>query len=202
MGWKTTSGTLAANAGASGLVEWSAGDGLAASDLNANHADGQTPAIYGLPSGILAGGACSADALAVTIPSGTYYLARNVWYADGNAVVNVSDEATTYIWGCADGELRTTSSATPPTGYDERTACILCRAVATGGAASVDLSVQQHARRTIGHAVYEGSGAWSATPDVIASGAVAVVPDAHQIRLMDTLTALGTLVVYGKAVVL
>lgn len=43
MGWKTISGTLAANAGASGLIEWSAGDGLAASDINANYADGQTP---------------------------------------------------------------------------------------------------------------------------------------------------------------
>lgn len=150
---------------------------------------------------MLAGGACTADGLVITVPSGTHYLARNVWYADGNAVVSVPDEATTYIWGCADGETRITSSTTPPTGYDERTACILCRVVATSGVATVDLSVQQRARRTIGHQVFEGSGAWAPTPDVIASGGVAHVPDGHQIRLMDALTVYGELVVFGKAAV-
>lgn len=201
MGWKTISGTIAANAGASGLIEWSAGDGLAASDINANHADGQTPVMYGMPTGVLSGGICTADALVVTVPIGTHYLARNVWYSDGNATVSVPDEATTYIWGCADGELRTTANTTPPTGYDERTACILCRVVATSGVATVDLSVQQRARRTIGHQVFEGSGAWAPTPDVIASGGVAHVPDGHQISLMDSLTVYGDLTAYGKAAV-
>lgn len=197
MGWKTISGTIAANAGASGLIEWSAGDGLAASDINANYADGQAPFMYGLPSGVLSGGACTAVGLVVTVPTATHYLARNVWYADGNAVVSVSDEATTYIWGCADGELRTTANTTPPTGYDERTSCILCRVVATGGVAAVDMSVQQRARHTVGHQVFEGSGSWAPTPDVIVRGAVAHVPDGHQMQLMDALTVYGELVTYG-----
>lgn len=202
MGWKTISGTIAANAGASGLIEWSAGDGLAASDINANHADGQTPVMYGMPTGVLSGGICTADALVVTVPIGTHYLARNVWYSDGNATVSVSDEATTYIWGCADGELRTTANTTPPTGYDERTSCILCRVVATGGVAAVDMSVQQRARHTVGHQVFEGSGSWAPTPDVIGPGGIAHVPDGHQLALMDNLTCYGELTVYGMLRVL
>lgn len=201
MAWKTLGGTAAGAAGASGLVEWVAGDSLEHDVLNANMGDVQTPAQYGMPSGVLAGGVCTAAALAVTVPSGTTYYARNIWAADGNAVVSVTDESTTYIWGCADGVLRSTSSATPPSGWDERTACILCRAVATGGVATVDLSVQQRARRTVGHQVFEGSGAWAPTPDVIVSGGVAHVPDGHQIRLMDALTVYGELVVFGKAAV-
>jgi len=197
MGWETISETPAASVGPSGLVEWSAGESLSADDLNNNLADNQGVALWGMPSGVLAGGTCTAAGLAVTVPTGTMYLARNIWIADGNATVNVSDEATTYIWGCSDGELRTTSSTTPPNGYDERTACILCKVVSTGGVATVDLSAQQHGRRTIGHRVYEGSGVWAPTPDVIPDGGEAYVPDGHQIALMDSLSVLGGLTVYG-----
>lgn len=82
------------------------------------------------------------------------------------------------------------------------TACILCKVVATGGVATVDLSAQQRARRAVGHQVFEGSGAWAPTPDVIASGGVAHVPDGHQLRLMDALTVYGELTVYGKLAVM
>jgi len=197
MGWETISETAAASVGASGLVEWSAGDSLSADDLNNNLADVQGVTLWGMPSGVLAGGACTAAFLVVTVPDGTRYLARNIWCANGNQTISVTDESTTYVWGCADGVLRITSSSTPPVGWDDRTACILCRAVATGGTATVDLSVQQRARLAIGHQVFEGSGIWAPTPDVIGANGIAHVPDANQISLFDALTVLGELTVYG-----
>jgi hypothetical protein len=112
----------------------------------------------------------------------------------------VTDDATTYLWLCSDGETRITTTTTPPTSYDERTACILCRVVAASGTATVDLSVQQRARAaSTGRYVSEGAGLWAGVPDTIPDACWAEVGDARQLAIMDALTVYGTLRVMGKA---
>lgn len=145
MAWTTAGGATPAEVGASGVREWSDGDPLYAAELVRALKDDQGAGLWGLLSGVLEGGVCTGSGLTVTVPSGTRYLARVVWGTDTDAAVAVSDAATTYLWGCSDGVVRMTTGATPPTGFDGRSACILCKAVASGGTATVDLSVQQRA---------------------------------------------------------
>lgn len=117
-----------------------------ADDWNRNWRDIQESSSFSLLAGVLEGGAATASGLSVTIPSGTIYFARMVWKFTDNTTFVVPDNATTYLWGCSDGVVRQTSSPTPPQGFTTRTACILTKANASSGVASVDNSVQQKAR--------------------------------------------------------
>lgn len=130
-----------------GLNEWVTGDMPTAAEFNANFREGIAVSDRALLSGLLAGGVCTALDLDVTIPSGTTYYARVGWTLTDDEVVAVPDEQTTYIWGCADGVLRQTDTNAPPTGFDGDTACLITKAVASGGSAVVDNSVGQWARR-------------------------------------------------------
>ena len=199
MAWQTINGTTAATAGTSGLKEFASGDTIGATDLLRDMKDPQDAHSYGHVVGVLSGGVCTASGLTVTIPSGTLVLCRSVWQASGAQTQAVTDNATSYVWLCADGETRITSSTTPPASYDERTAAILCRTVAASGTAVVDLSVQQRARSsTTTRFVGEGSAWFAGTADTIPDGGWAECPDGTQVRLMDYLTVTGTLRVSGK----
>jgi hypothetical protein len=199
MGWQTIAGTTQANAGASGIKEFSASAPLAASELNRDFQDVQNPVAYGLASGVLVGGICTASGLTVTVPDGTIYYARACWLANGAQVYNVPDDATTYLWGCADGVVRQASAPSPPYGWDFRTACLLCKVTAASGNAVVDNSVQWKARRTDGaHMVQETAGVYPVA-DYVPDGSALMVPDRGQIHIIDSMTVYGGLSVYGKA---
>lgn len=199
MPWQTINGTTATNAGASGLKEFTSGHVLSATDLMRDFKDPQDAIMRQCVPGVLSGGQCTASGLTVTIPSGTTVLCRSVWYADGDMTQSVSDETTSYVWLCSDGETRVTTTTTPPAGYDERSACLLCRAVASGGNATVDLSVQQRARAsTTDRYVGEGSRWFGGIADVVPSAGWAEVPDGSQVVLYDEITVYGTLRCMGK----
>lgn len=123
-----------------GALQVTSGSPLAASDLVAGLTDAAGIARQCLRAGVLAGAIPTASGLTVTIPHGTVYVAGAVWTISGGSNVVVPDASTTYIWGCADGALRTTSTTTPPTGYDATTACILCKVVASGGNSTVTMT--------------------------------------------------------------
>lgn len=199
MAWQTISGTAQASVGASGLKEFAANAPLFASELNRDFQDVQAPALYALASGVLAGGVCTASGLTVTVPAGTLYYARAVWLSDSAMHYTVPDGATTYLWGCADGIVRMTSTLAPPGGWNYRTACLLCRATTSGGIAVADNSVQWLARQiTAGHQVQETAGVYPLA-DYVADGSALSVPDRTQMQIMDSLTVYGALAVYGKA---
>src|SRR5688500_8254714 len=116
--------------GDSGLLEVTGP--LSAADLLANFEDTQAPALYGFLPGVLSGGVCTAATLTVTVPTGTLVYCRSVWFFNSAATKVVSDAATSYVWLCSDGELRTSASATvAPVGYTMQTACLLTKAVAS-----------------------------------------------------------------------
>jgi len=198
MPWQTLNGTTAANAGTSGLKEFGSGDAIGATDLLRDMKDPQDALVYRTAPGVLYGGVCTCAALTVTIPTGTLVFCRSVWHANGAMTQVVTDDATTYVWLCSDGETRITANTTPPTSYDTRSACILCRVVAASGTGVVDLSVQERARYSTGRFVGGGPGAFASIPDVIPDSGYGVVADERQLRIMDDLTVYGDLVVHGK----
>lgn len=198
MPWQTLNGTTAANAGTSGLKEFASGDAIGATELLRDMKDPQDALVYQTAPGVLYGGVCTCSALTVTIPTGTLVFCRSVWHANGAMTQVVTDDATTYVWLCSDGETRITANTTPPTSYDTRSACILCRVVAASGTGVVDLSVQERARYSTGRYVGEATGVFAATPDVIPDSGRAEVPDASQVAIMDRLTVYGTMRVLGK----
>lgn len=152
MGFQTWSGsnpagsTTAPAVQANGYIGLTAGQTVKAAYVNADDGDGQSPSAFALLSGILGTCTCTVSSLNVTIPSGTQYYARTVWLAGSAVVQAVGDNATTYIWGCSDGIIRTTSSTTPPTLFDGRSACLIVKATAVSGVVTLDLTVQQKGR--------------------------------------------------------
>lgn len=156
----------AASAGANGTKSITGAPTTA--DFDNNFAAVQEPALYGLLPGVLAGGVCTAAALVVTVPVGTRYFARGVWEVVTAAnTINVPDAATTYVWGTSAGTLATSAAAgTAPAGFTRQTACLLTKAVAAAGAATVDNSVQHKARTVDATAriVTEGGTVLSARP--------------------------------------
>jgi hypothetical protein len=152
-------------------------------------------------SGVLSGGVCTAALLVVTIPANTYYIAGGiVWYNTGAETASVSDAATTYLWGCSDGVIRPTSTTTPPTDFTAATACIITKAVAVSGVATVDNSVQQRAR-TADHAnrvVSENAGVFAPNLDTIPATFRGVIPAGSQYPVYDKFTNAGTIVISGK----
>lgn len=197
MAWKTAGGLAASAVGASGFVEFASGAPLLAASLNSDLVGAQDGAAYALACGVIGAFDPTAAGLAVTIPSGSAYFARQVWVADGAAVVNVADGATTWLWGCADGVVRQTLTSAYPTGQTALTCCLLAVVVSAAGVAVVDVSAQQLARSAGGSGpAWDNGGAWAPAPDVIAG--VAAVPVGCQIALMDRLTVTGRCRVIGK----
>lgn len=157
------------------------------------------PFLYETLSGVLEGGVCTVSALNVTVPINTVYVAGGiVWKTLVGEVQAVTDNATTYIWGCADGEVRITSTTTPPTDFTERTACILTKAVAVSGTATLDNTVQQKAMYSASRMMSLNNLGLFPSVDSIPSGAVATIPSGSQYRLFGSLTNAGTLTNRGK----
>lgn len=161
---ETPPGTEAAEVGVSGTIEFAEGDVPTAVAINANLQGTQEKPMRSMLAGVMDGGACSAAGLTITIPKSTVWFARQIWQLSAaDTTVAVPDDATTYIWACSDGQLRTTASSTPPALFDERTACILCKCTATGGVATIDTGAQELARRAdpVDRTVAEGgAGFW------------------------------------------
>lgn len=155
-----------------------------------------------LLSGIIAGGVCTIATLAITIPTGTAFLAGGqYWVSDSTTQVNVTDIPTTYVWGCSDGIFRLTTDTTPPTGFDDNRSFILLKASGTGGgAATIDLSVQQKARvvSPTSRFLTENAAGIAPVADTIPLGSSVSVPLGSQLAIMDKLTISGSLTIQGK----
>ncbi len=198
MAFKTLSSLTNAQVGANGQKSFAGV--LTADDLNHAFNDDQAAPMEGLLAGVLFGGACTASALNVTIPANTIYFARTVWINDADLVVGVSDGTTTYLWGCSDGQIRSTSSTTPPSSFDTRSACILAVAIAVAGVVTLDRTGQQMGRYADGaaHLVSENAPVVAPVADTIPAGASASVPAGSQLQVMETLTIAGVLTIGGK----
>ena len=176
-------------------------DYVIAANANNDLYDLQSNPMYGLISGVLVGGDITASALAVTIPSGLAFYARQVWINSGTYTLNVADASTTAVWGCCDGQIRTSAGAsTYPSTFDYRTACLLCVVTSSGGVATVDNTQRQWARSIdgTGRRVLDNGGVWAPVPDTIPSTSQAIVPAQHQIQIFDSLTVNGAVTVHGK----
>lgn len=153
-------------------------------------------------AGVLAGGVCTASDNNVTIPANTYYIAGGiVWYNTGAEVKSGLAEGTNYIWGCSDGEIRETSSTTPPTDFTTKTACILTKGVTASGVTTLDNSFQQRARTVDGtnRIVGENAKVFAPVLDTIPAGFVGVVPSGSQYVVHGKLTLSGgKLTLQGK----
>lgn len=137
---------VGSSTGSNGLPQFNAGAALSASDLNNALGGLQQAGMMSLLAGVLIGGVCAAAGLNVTIPAGTAYFAGQVWTASAAAVIAVPDGAASYLWGCADGQIRKTTSPAAPVGFTTRSACLLTVATATGGVATVTNTAQQRSR--------------------------------------------------------
>ncbi len=132
-------------AGPAGLHEVKDGSPFYSVPHNANLRDLQEARSRSTLTGVMEGGACTADGLTVVIPAGTTYYARAVWCANADARVSVPNESTTYLWGCSEGQIRQTSVSTPPVGFTARTACLLTVATAKDSVVTLDNSAQHRA---------------------------------------------------------
>ena len=147
MAFATMAGNAPSSVAHSGLIEATSGLPYSAAALNSALEDLQTPAKWGLLAGVLVTGVITGSGLNVAFPAGFTYFAGQVWKCGATTTINVPDTSVSYIWGCSDGQLRTSASAaTVPAGFDSRSACLLCKATAAGGVATVDVTVQQKAR--------------------------------------------------------
>lgn len=204
MGFKTQSAFTTSQVNSKGLIEFGTGDykNPPKEVWNGMFSDGYTPLQYSLISGVLAGGVCTAALLSVTVPNGTAFLAGGkYWETDADVPVTVPNNATTYIWGCQDGQLRTGSSLTvPPTGYDNNRSCLICKVLSASGTATVDNTVQQSARTVdiIGRFVSEKVAGWQPVADAIAGTSVAILPQFSQLSIFDKLTIKGKVTIQGK----
>lgn len=201
MAFKTSSGQAASAVGANGLVQFTTGVAPTAAQFNSNWADDQAPAMYGMLSGVLEGGAgiTAAGGLSVSLAAGLSYYARQVWINDAAVTVGVADASTTWLWGCADGQIRQTTTSSPPSGWTARTACILAKVTSSGGAVTaVDLTAQEQARIAAARLAAENAPVSAPAADVIPGGASVLVPAGAQQMLMDSLLVQGAYLVRGK----
>lgn len=203
MGFQTVNGLTTSQTDAQGLITWGTApyDVIQSTPFNATFRDLQEAGHYQLLPGVIEGGVCTAAGLTVSVPANTVAFARQVWIASGTTSVNVADNQTSYVWLCADGEVRATSAlATFPTSFDGRSACLLCQATAVSGVVTIDLSVQQKARTAYGDArrVCEGNAGSFPLMDVVPSGVTMWLPPESQTMLFDRLQVSGTVNVGGR----
>ncbi len=144
----TASANTSSDVGLHGVVDYD-NQVLRKDDLNNSNIDILSVMKAQLLPGIVAGGTVTSLGLGdARIASGTTYYAEMFWTIGTTTVVAVSgtDGAVTYIWGCSDGQIRTTTTTTPPTNFTTTTACIIAKCTTTGGAETFDTSSQQWAR--------------------------------------------------------
>ena len=148
-------------------------------------------------SGVLSGGVCTVSGLVVTVPASTVFVAGGmVWTNASGETQSVTDDATSYVWACADGQLRITSTTTPPTGFDSGKSCILTRAVAVSGTATIDNGVQ-HRAETADHTNRMIGGAFAVTPTNLPSGGYYVVNGNSQYVVFGDWYNYATFVTFG-----
>lgn len=202
MAWKTAQGYTASdvNGNKSGLPALADGEPLLAATLNKLLRDLQPASYNAQLAGVLYGGQCESGTLDVKIPSGTSYFAKQVWTSDAVHSVNVPDEATTYIWGCSDGVIRTTATTTPPDGFDAYTACIITRATAKSGYATIDNTVQQRARfaATANRSAID-TGGFMPKPSSVPADQVFVIGEGHEEIFYGPFEVNGILVTNGRS---
>lgn len=201
MAFATIAGNTVAGTNANGLYAFTANSTLSAATLLAEFLDMLQSARYETLAGVLSGGVCTVSNLTVTVPANTIFVAGGmVWTNSGAETKAVTDDATTYVWARCDGELDITSSTTPPTGFENGKACILTRAVAVSGTATIDNDYQQRAR-TADHTnrvIGENAKVFAPVMDTIPSGFVGVIPSGSQYNIFGTLTNAGKITCSGK----
>ena len=113
-------------------------------------------------SGVLSGGVCTETALNVEVPANTIFVAGAVvWKNAAMETCGVPDDDTSYVWGCADGQLRYSDAiGTQPPGFTGSLSCLLCEAVAASGVLTINNAVQWKARTAdhTNHFTQEGGG--------------------------------------------
>src|ERR1700679_1478537 len=144
MTFETPSGYTAGQLNENGVLAFSGP--LRSADLVDSFEDGQEPAHWGLLPGVLVASAITGSGLTLSFPDGYAYYARQVWVSVGISSVILSN-MTLYLYGCSDGQVRTSATETPPAGWDDTSSCLLCLAVGSGGNLTItQAGVQQLAR--------------------------------------------------------
>ena len=191
---------------ANGIKEFAngAGNSPQAVDVNKDFRDAYNAPIYMMAVGVITGGVCTASGLTITFPSGSQYFAGQVWNGISDTTFTVTDNATTYAWGNTDGVIRTTSSTTPPIGWNRNTSCLIGRFVASSGVVTIDLTVQDKARTVdnTNRIVTEynamvGYG-WVSEQDTVPSGENVIIPVGYQTGLYGPLTINGIVTINGR----
>lgn len=151
-------------------------------------------------AGVLSGGVCTAAANVATIPANTTYIAGGIVWFNAAAHTESLADGTLYLWGCSDGEIRTTSDTTPPVGFTSKTACIITRAVTTASVSVLDNSYQQRARTADGtnRIVSENALVFAPLMDSVPSAFAGVIPAGSQYPVWDKFTNSGKIVLQGK----
>lgn len=190
---------------ANGVPNWGSADAgfdtLSGDTLQDSFLDTlQGPRLQLLP-GVLSGGVCTVAGLVATVPAGTIFVAGGMpWTNLTGESASFPDDATSYLWGKANGELEVTASLTPPTGFENGKACLLCGGTAVSGTLTLDLSLQQRAR-TADHTnriIGENAAVFAPVLDTIPAGFSGVIPAGSQYRLFGKLTLSGKIVLGGK----
>lgn len=205
MGFTTLGGFTTAQADANGIIPFGTSPYQVptGNDWINSFLDTQQVARYESLCGVLEGGVCTVAALIVTVPTGTIYVAGGmVWKTTSSETKQVTDgsgsPATTYLWGCCDGELRTTSDTTPPPGFEGNKSCVITKTSALNGVATLDNSVQQKAQYASHTArfVSPSNLGLFATPKRVPTGGVAVIPDGSYLEVR---AAISDFIVQGTA---
>ena len=190
--------------GSTGVKEWSGG-AVASSDLTKDFKDTYQPASWGMCVGVLAGGVCTTASFFVTVPSGTYYYASQVWYASTSTTVLVADNTTYFIWGRSDGVLdKTTAANILPAGYSRSQCCLLCKVTYASSVGTIDLTVQDAARiaDNTNRFVTENNAqigyGFVSEMDTVPAAAVINIPVGYQQTLFGPMTVSGTLTINGR----
>jgi len=152
MAIKTRGGTAQSQVNAKGLIGATTNGVLLATNYNADQSDLQEPAAQQMLAGLLAGATCTESGLNVTIPSGTTWYARQIWYLDADYIQGVANNVTSWIFGCCDGIIRVTqgSSMSYPSSFDGSTAVLITKAQAVTGVITLTNALQ-HLARQVNH---------------------------------------------------
>lgn len=204
MGFQTVNGLAESVVDDRGLIVWGSApyDTISAAALNATLKDSQNADYYGLLPGVLVEQVLTATGLTLNVPVGLVYYARQVWVSAGTTTLLLPDNATSFVWLCADGVLRYTASASVyPTSFDGQSCALLARCVTLSGVVTtIDTSVRQYARRAYGggRIAAENAAHWGPTPDSIPAGVTLVVPAGSQLWLFGSLSGDGVILGDGK----
>lgn len=134
-------------AGAEGYRSWATGEVPTAAEFNADRSDVIAITSSSHVTGALSTFTATAAGLVVTIPDGASWYCKFPFRCNGDTTITVPDNSDSWIFACADGELRVSSSANPPDGWSNSDSCLLCKVSAAGGNATVINGERWYARR-------------------------------------------------------